>query len=214
MLAAALGRSDPGHVLMNGMGFFIAAFFYASNFSSSWKLFRNTFIVCYFLIPVYGIYLALFALTRRTSPDFPFNSNISALYPQSANFGGDGVFEAPFGYLPTARGFFFSPQIDFGFYDGLWDADAPKAYYRKMSELAQHPQRSVLVPYQLSGDCSVNGASERGFISLLFGFPYTASVVHPESIRKPLCDYIVAHYTLAVPASPQNFQYELWKPTM
>jgi hypothetical protein len=45
MLAAALGRCDPGHVLLNGLGIFLASMFYASNYRIAWRWYIRTFIV-------------------------------------------------------------------------------------------------------------------------------------------------------------------------
>ena len=50
MLAAALGRCDQGHVLMNGLGIFLASMFYVSNYRTAWKWYSRTFIVFMILI--------------------------------------------------------------------------------------------------------------------------------------------------------------------
>jgi hypothetical protein len=43
MLAAALGRCDPGHVFLNGLGIFMASLFYASGHKIAWKYSKITF---------------------------------------------------------------------------------------------------------------------------------------------------------------------------
>jgi len=51
MVAAALGRCDPYHVLLDGQGVFLASLFYLSNFQGSWKYFRNTYLVVLVILP-------------------------------------------------------------------------------------------------------------------------------------------------------------------
>lgn len=53
MIAAALGRGDPGHVLLNGLGIFIASMFYLSNQEIAWKWYKAAFI--FLLILLSGI---------------------------------------------------------------------------------------------------------------------------------------------------------------
>jgi hypothetical protein len=212
MTAGALGRCDPGHILMNGLGLFIAAFFYASA-TRLWTLYRTGFIACFLVIaPLTGILMSFHAFGRSALPAFPEDSDVFSLYPQTSSHALSSVFEAPFGYKPDAKGFYFSPQVDRGFYDSLLNATTPDAYQRKISELQQHPERSVLLRQGVLGACEVHEREERIIISILFAFPYTANAVHRESIRKPLCDYITAHYILAQPGTPSNFYYELWMP--
>ena len=83
---------------------------------------------------------------------------------------------------------------------------------RKIDELAQHPDRDLLLPDASASLCSVNGSLQRGLLSVFFFFPYLARVSHPVSVHQPLCDYIAEHYTLARSATPNNFEYELWTP--
>jgi hypothetical protein len=45
MLPAALGRCDPGHVLFNGLGIFLAALLYASNHARLWRYAKTAFAV-------------------------------------------------------------------------------------------------------------------------------------------------------------------------
>ena len=213
MLAAALGRADPGHMVLNGIGFFVAVFFYASNSPRMWRFCRNAFILFFLVLgPLPILLIDVYSFVRPAPPRFPENADISALYPKGTSSFDNAVFEAPFGYQPDAKDFYFSPQIDYGFYDGLWDATTPNSYRTKIDELAQHPRRDLLLRHGIFGACEVHDRDNRITISMLVTFPYTASTVHRDSIRKPLCDYILSHYTLEIPASDKNFQYELWKP--
>jgi hypothetical protein len=49
-------------------------------------------------------------------------------------------------------------------------------------------------------------------MTVMFAFPFFRKAVHPESIRQPICDYILAQYGLEQPPTLQNFQYGLWVP--
>ena len=213
MIAAALGRCDPWHILMNGSGFLLAAFFYASRRPSAWQFYRNAFIVCFWVLSsLYGVFISI-RLRNQVVPSFPTSFNFQAFYPEIELPHSAQTLQAPFGYTPVATGLYFSSQVDLGFYVDNWNANIPDAIHHKVDELARTPARRLLLPKGWHAMCDVN-QNEAGFISILFAFPYTARAVHRESIRKPLCDYIVAHYALAAPASAQNFNYEVWSPKM
>jgi hypothetical protein len=211
MTAAALGRCDPAHILLNGIGFFLALFFYASTSTRWWTFTRNAFVICFLVLPSIGsVFFLVRSFIQPAPPAFPAHAGIAALYTHQPS--SDNAFEAPFGYTPQASGFYVSPQIDYGFYDGILDASTPLAYRRKIDELARRPQRPLLLHRDIFDVCEVRPDIDSALISILFTFPYTARAAHTDSVRKPLCDYIHAHYNLAVPATPQNFQYELWTP--
>ncbi len=230
MTAAALGRCDPGHMLMNGMGYVIAVFFYASGSPRMWKLFCTGFIIFFVFVCSLPLDLQfLFALKSAeaqsvtedalpghsgspTSTSGPQAINFASVYPERANSQSDGIYEAPFGYKPNTVGSYLSDRINYGYYEALENANTPEAIRRKVSELAQHPNRSVLLGKDSMALCRVDPHMERFLISYLFVFPYDAPAVHSESIRKPLCDYILSHYTLAQPATPEDLQYQLWVP--
>jgi len=60
MTAAALGRCDPGHVLFNGLGIFLASLFYVSNYRALWKGYSGALVVFLLLLPALsGIWLYL-----------------------------------------------------------------------------------------------------------------------------------------------------------
>jgi hypothetical protein len=54
MLAAALERCDPAHVIFNGMGIFLAMLFYASNHNTVWKYTKLAFVVMLIGLPALG----------------------------------------------------------------------------------------------------------------------------------------------------------------
>ncbi len=211
MVAAALGRCDPGHIMLNGSGFLLAVFFFASAHPRAWKFYRNAFVVCFFVLSMlYGVFISI-RLRNQIVPAFPKNFDLHTFYPAVPPPRPEQPLQAPFGYTPVATGLYFSPDIDLGFYVDNWNANTPDAIRNKVDELARAPKRSLLLPRGWPVLCKVD-QTESGFISILFTFPYGARIVHPDSVRKPLCDYILDHYTLAAAGTPANFQYELWKP--
>jgi hypothetical protein len=65
MTAAALGRCDPGHVVLNGLGIFLASMFYISNHRTAWKWYRAAFIVVLIILPtISGTWFYLPSLAR------------------------------------------------------------------------------------------------------------------------------------------------------
>ncbi len=213
MSAAALGRCDPGHILLNGMGLFLVVLLYASASGRWWRLCRNLFIAC----PL-GLYvlLALIAtaigMSTPKARDFSPNGDIATLYPTLAKNSIRQRFAIPFGYEPNARGYFVSSQIDYGFFYGGADANTPQAIGREMEELRNNPKSNLLLGPDFAKQCEVDQRHERVVVSALSGFPYLARVANPQSVREPLCGYIRAHYVLAEPASDRNFEYGLWTP--
>jgi hypothetical protein len=257
LLAAALGRCDPGHILSNGVGLMVAVFLYASGSPRMWRLYRNSFIVAMIVIPGYTVYRAflprlgvaamqtaaeettpgvtgvrasiaefgirhmppsafkrrwLCELARLRGHTVPATIDFASLYPGIGVPGPDGNFEAPFGYKPNGFGSYHSSAVDYGYYEGMENANTPLAVQRKIDELMQHSDRYLLLPDESASLCRVDGSLQRGLLSVFFFFPYLARVSHPVSVHQPLCDYIAGHYTLARPATPDNFEYELWTP--
>ena len=65
MTAAALARCDPGHVVFNGYGIFLASMFYVSNHKAAWKWYRLAFIIILIILPTLsGIWLYIPMLGR------------------------------------------------------------------------------------------------------------------------------------------------------
>ena len=120
----------------------------------------------------------------------PATINFASLYPGLNVSRPDGNFEAPFGYQPNGFGSYHSSAVNYGYYEGMENANTPHAVQRKIDELAQHPDRDLLLPDASASLCSVNGSLQRGLLSVFFFFPYLARVSHPVSVHQPLCDYI------------------------
>ena len=258
LLAAALGRCAPGHILWNGMGLFLAASFYASSSRRPWKLYRNCFFAFMIAIPaiseVWPFAYAMGGIALRTLAEdslpghskgliartantavlhmppsatktkqlarlqkiqllvAPETIDFAAIYPGPDASRSGAIFEAPFGYKPNGVGSYLSNRVDYGYYEGLENANTPAAVRRKIDELAVHPERALLLQEHFNDACEVDPRAERHTLGRVFFFPYTARVSHPESVHQPLCRYISAHYVLAQPAVLENFGYGLWLP--
>jgi hypothetical protein len=236
LTAAALGRCDPAHLLFNGAGWWLAGLLYASTSAHLWKLFSRAFVICIMVLPSYltvrygagairkavATAAAQEQLARlrlpysaaredstpaKTRTTVPPHVDFASLYP-----GIDGTLQAPFGYIPNGYGTYHSTEVQLGFYEGLENANTSEAVERKITELREHPNRSVLVPGADNAQCSIDPEFRRQLITVLFAFPYLAKPEHPGSLHQRLCDYIVSHYVLRYPALPANFDYELWVP--
>lgn len=208
MTAASLGRCDPAHIIFNSLGFFIPALCYASVSPRAWKVFS-----AFFLIGPIGLLTflwtlgLLFSLAGPSARAFP--RTLTTIYGETP----DDLFEAPFGYQPNAKGFFFSTQVDYGFFFGSADANTPRSVSIQIDELTSHPKRNLLLPKNYAeGFCEISERHERIVVSALTGTPYFGNVIHPQSVRKPLCDYIAEHYSKSEAATTTNYEYELWKP--
>jgi hypothetical protein len=142
----------------------------------------------------------------------PATIDFPALYPGVDFSRSDGILDAPFGYRPNGFGSYLSGRVDYGYFEGLENANTPAMVERKIEELAQHPERHLLIPHADASLCTLDGPSERQFLTIVFFFPYIANVAHPQGVREPLCNYIVSHYLVIRPATADDFEYELWSP--
>lgn len=214
MMASALGRCDAGHILGSGAPFFICAGFYASKVQRFWRLYRSAVSVCVFITVFYTIMIMISVLiTGRHLPAFSGKADLYSLFSGEETDRSGEMLEAPFGFLPRATSFYYSPQIDYGYYDGMVDVMTEEAFRRKISELARKPERDLLLPSDVWGGCDlVDVRVRRRVIGYLLLSPYTAQAMHTESVTKPLCDYVRSHYTVIVSATPKSFNYELWSP--
>jgi len=251
MVAAALGRCDPFHVVLDGLGIFLASMFYVSSNRAAWKLSRMAYIAFLVLLPALtyvrfslpsmakvglntlsestdnsriGValgylgktYIAWFgdpARQARWEADLanarrfaaPKTIDFTSIYPSW-----HGDFLAPFGYDPNGIGTYLSDRVSFGHYDGFTNAYTVAAVHEKIAEMKDHPQQALLLPDYFPIFCKVDVPASRQMISLLFAFPYLARPANPESIRRPICDYVVSQYRLVQAPEPRNFGYGLW----
>jgi hypothetical protein len=66
MLAAALGRCDPDHVLLNGFSIFLFSLFFASNHDRFWKHTQTAFLVFLIIVPTLGEFWLYAPLLAKT----------------------------------------------------------------------------------------------------------------------------------------------------
>ena len=121
------------------------------------------------------------------------------------------TFEAPFSFTPSRFGTLQTKEIDPGFYFGLVNVLTPQAVQRKLAELADHPERPLLILAGNEDSCTPDPEGERHTITLYFWYPYRAAVRNPGSILEPICSFIHTHYRVANSASPEHFGYALWR---
>jgi len=135
----------------------------------------------------------------------PRSVDLSVIYPSW-----NGAFLAPFGYKPNGFGTYLSNQVDYGHYEAFENANTLDATQAKLSEIMRHTETALLLPEQFESSCKVDLSAERKEISMLFAFPYFGKAVHPESVRQPICNYILNRYRMEQAPNLQNYRYGLW----
>ena len=152
-------------------------------------------------------------MESNLSPPVPNHIDFATVYPGFRFDGPTAILEAPFDFRPYGtNGDYLSTQIDYGYYKGSENANSISAIGRHISELQAHPERNLLIPKNAT-DCQFfNPIEAAATLKSLHLAPYHVKVVHPENPQWALCSYIQAHYALAVPASPQTWNTELWTP--
>jgi hypothetical protein len=135
----------------------------------------------------------------------PDRIDFASIYPSW-----HGTFLAPLGYSSNGVGTYLSTQIDYGHFEGFENANTVAAIHQKLAEIKDRPGEALLLPDHFEANCTVDIPAERWLISHSFFFPYFGKVIHPESVRQPICDYILAHYAVKEEPTPQNFGYGLW----
>jgi len=212
MIAAALGRCDPGHLFWNGLGIFLASMFYISNFAGAWRRYRFWFPLLLVGIP----WLAGFAISRIAVHPTGHRDDLQRSEATDPLLLGkffptwQGGFFAPFGFDPNAEGSVLSPRIDYGYFDPFINHGAVESIRATVREIEDTPERALILPAKFEDHCQTNPLGQQVAMSVLFGFPYLGHAVHTESLRKPICDYIVAHYRMQQPPAEQSFGYGLW----
>jgi len=212
MMVAALGRCDPGHIFWNGLGIFLASMFYVSNSSAAWRRYRLWFSLVLVGIP----WLAGFAVSRvvaRTSDPREQLQRSEATDPHLLDKTfptWKAGFFAPFGFDPNGTGTVLSPRIYYGYFDPFVNHSAVGSIQVTVREVDSDPERALILPAEFQNHCQTNPSGQQVAMSVVFGFPYLGHAVHTESLRKPICDYIVAHYEVQQPADYRSFDYGLW----
>jgi len=237
LLPAAFGRADLGHLVLKTLPLTLATLFYLSGSGNSWRSLGVTCLAALYVLPpvfdlaiplahklrVHGQSSTAASDTNRAADGYPAfhvpgtpvpdQIDFASVYPGIDFSGAKATLAAPFGYMP--RGwpvFYLSTQIDYGFYKGVENANSVAAIERRIAELQAHPDRNLLVA-QGSTNCKYfDVRAERGWIETLNQTVYLGKPKHLERPLWPLCQYIQEHYTMAIPASAENWNYELWTP--
>ena len=210
MIGGALGRCDPGHLASNGSGLVGASMFYASTHKKMWRVYVWVFIPFMILLPLLpGLAFSKTELAQvaqmnasRTNPN---DENLSKVYPEWS-----GDFFIPYGFRPNGIGTYLSSRVDYGRFDGLQNMNTVPAVSETIEHMRKHPEQALLLPNHFEDFCEVYPPGERLIVSLLFETVYHHSVAHPNSIRKPICDYIHTNYVVVQLPGEKNFNYGLW----
>ena len=212
MIPAVLGRCDPAHIFWNGLGMFLASMFYISNYAIAWKRYRLWFLLLLVVIP--WVTLMPLSWVARKSPATARELQrseatdpllLDKLYPSW-----HGGFFAPFGFVPSGRWTVLSPRIDYGHFDAFVNHNSVESIQETIHEIDGDPQRALILSSGFENHCETNPLGQQVVMSMLFGFPYFGRAVHTQSVRKPLCDYILAHYVISQPPNALNYNYGLW----
>ena len=122
------------------------------------------------------------------------------------------VFAAPFLFGGGHWGPYHSTQIDEGYYVGTLNLVSPEGVVRKIAELAEHPERPLLLPAGAAESCIKPAANAQAEIRSVTLYPYRLHPAHADSVLVPLCAYIQGHYQEEQPATPEHFGYAVWVP--
>ena len=209
-VAGALGRCDGSHVFLDPLGITIAALLLGGKSTKWGKNYIGAMICIFILAPVLLDTTVIVSLSKDAR-----QANTSAKpLDVGAVFGvPDGtVIAAPMGFTIGYFGTVHVTHIDEGYYYGLDNVLTPQAITRKINELYQQPEQPLLLPVGWQGACSIDPEAHRGFLRILFLYPYQAPARHQESINEPLCRFIESNYHLEKDGTPDRFQYEVWTP--
>jgi hypothetical protein len=131
--------------------------------------------------------------------------DLSVIYPTW-----HGTYLAPMGYKPDGFGSYLSKQVDYGRFEGFENSNTTEAAQKILAEIKDHPEKALLLPDHFEKACQSNSRKERREMSILFAFPYFGKAVHPDSVREPICAYILKNYRLEQEPTMQSFWYGLW----
>jgi hypothetical protein len=213
LVAAALGRCDPGHVFWNGLAIFLASMCYVSNHHRAWRAYRIAFVLFVFFLPsltelfLFSTAFKQVSALNAKESDLDARLDLDTLYPSWG-----GKFLAPFGYRPGGVSTYQSRRIDYGRFEELINVSTPHSVAQKVGELHEYPDRALILPDQFEVLCESNADLERLYISLVFLFPFRGSAVHTESVRHPVCTYIRDNYRLEQQPTARSFWFGLWVP--
>lgn len=210
MIGGALGRCDPGHLGSNGSGLVLASMFFASTNKKVWRAYLWAFIPFMIVLPLFtGLAITKPQIQQAAQMNAahtnPNDENLSEVYPEWA-----GDFFVPVGFRPNGIGNYHSSRVDYGRFDGLQNMNTTPAVLETIEHMREHPDEALLLPDHFDDFCEIHPFGEKLIISLLFETAYRHNVAHPNSIRKPICDYIHANYMVAQSPSEKNFKYGLW----
>lgn len=214
LLMSALGRCDPGHTMLGGIGIVLMATLVASALPRLWQSYFVVFLLFAIVLPAEaGMLFSRKALERvlgrRQVSALRLSSSLdpARIFPDF-----HGIVNAPFGYLPYGLGSWRSTSIDTGYYFIMTNAFTPADTERRIDELRSHPERPLLLPDNEEAFCSIDSDKEAQVIALFFTLPWQETPRHSDELWLPLCDYIQTHYRPGAPSTLPSVYYRLWMP--
>jgi hypothetical protein len=210
-LAAAFGRCDAGHALMNPLGVTLAASVIACGIPRLWRYFQPAMLVVFLLLPLpINLLITATLLRKAAQPTAQVHGSIDV----AGTFGTppETIFEVPFGFAPAGFGTYHSTALNEGYYLKDINMVTADSVARKVSELSLHPERPLLLMPDMENSCTIPTQSRLTTLHILFLYPYEARAVHPVSLTEPLCAYVRQNYHLQERGLNDHFGYSLWAP--
>lgn len=206
MLASALGSADPLHVFFGGLGFLLAGLLYLSQWRRSWELTRigfSVFFVLLIFVGLYGAYAPKYYAKLRGFDDPHITRQ--AVFPET-----HGVLQAPFGFGAPEFLNYRLPWVDQGRFMGSVNATSVRDVDIKISEMASHPERDVLVPETYRMWAVFDAPEIRLWLEVEYGAPYRRPLKHSVNPYSELCAYLVNNYHQITPPEPISYQFAVW----
>jgi hypothetical protein len=237
---AALSRADPGHIIINTLGVFIAALVVLSQYPAVWRWTRGAVavLVLLFIVGMWGyvrylrsqLLVAAFS-TRYHSPlaERLLSDGLHLVEGARADARMDQL-RSSHTEQPNPNGRTLPPRIGLMApmavplrmvsYPGdpqiiqgrtVYPLTSLSVVQEKIAELAVHKNWPLLVPYAKFANCDVDPSALRSNLEAVLGAPYIPLPRHQLVGMVPLCNYINANYTPSAFVSPVPGFY-VWVP--
>lgn len=229
-IPAAMGRCDPGHILMNTMGALIAVLVVLNQYRFfPWVLVLFIAFLCFlergiepriaelvseplrqtviydqqksFVGKIYR-HILIFRHGQENAAGLIAGWQKDESWHQGGKLLPEGsVLFAPMGAPLTVLAV-GDPRIDPGFFPGLLPL-SDSFMHRKMEEIQRHSSSLLLLPENWDSICNHwSPESSRIAVRYVFGPSIIPSVKHSPMDPRPMCQYIKAHYAGSEYASP------------
>ena len=240
-LPGAMGRCDPGHMLLYTFGAWVAV---GASLASSTRLWRPALVVAaadalvgfaahavlahgVFFVPLRAMAVgeggrqhpairALYVGAMRRGLGAAAASKKMAEFDAEASAPAHPLrpgtlLMAPLGALRRVEPWPGDLRIDSGRY-AAWIESTPTVAQDKAAELAAHPGAPLLLPDGWQGLCTTSPSAMRRFEETVFLTPLVPPARHVVPSAAPLCRYVQQHYRASAFNAPM-IGFEVWTPT-